>query len=231
MLALTGMQRTHKVDLAEFQSIHQEAIFHAAGVSDSSVVMNADAIPGMLRNHIAAAVSDRTCVHLAIPVDLQLQHLASPAAWGSMDQLQDKIVSAGLQAEAPVLPSRERCRRVAVRLKDPAVRCVIAVGHTAASSSGCGEAIKALSTSLNAPVIVQLDAKGIIDEAFPLYYGVLGIFGNPGMEAARRLVASADYVSAPLILIAAALPPTLPSSFPPARTLTVIYKYAAHKDV
>ena len=104
------------------------------------------------------------------------------------------------------------------RLKDPAVRCVIAVGHTAASSSGCGEAIKALSTSLNAPVIVQLDAKGIIDEAFPLYYGVLGIFGNPGMEAARRLVASADYVSGGSIDFDCCNP----SSFPPARTLTVI---------
>lgn len=59
-----------------------------------------------------------------------------------------------------------------------------------------GAAILELAEALNAPVLTRLDAKGIIDEMHPLSFGVIGVHGQPGLESAAAIIASADRVIA-----------------------------------
>lgn len=110
--------------------------------------------------------------------------------------------------------SEARIQLAAQALADPQLRIVIALGHRAATELTAAEArggnggarggggvpsaganpFLRLAETLNAPIVTQLDAKGCVDEGHPLAYGVLGVFGNPGLDAARALVTSADMV-------------------------------------
>ena len=72
-------------------------------------------------------------------------------------------------------------------------RVVIVVGHLA---FGAGDDILALAEALDCPVVELLDAKGIVDEGHPLVLGITGIFGNPGLEAPRAAIFTADVVIA-----------------------------------
>lgn len=188
-LAITGMKATHAVDLSEFQSIHQEEVYRAGGVQFSRTIMSEDAIPGMLRNALTIAMREKTAVHLALPVDLQSKDLSQPGleALSSVSHLEYQASEARIEHAAQVIA-------------DPQIRVVIALGHRAASAlpaefnqSVLNPYVR-LAETLNAPIITQLDAKGCVDEAHPLSYGVLGIFGNPGLDAARTVVNSADVV-------------------------------------
>lgn len=190
MLAITGTKATSSVDLSEFQMIHQEELFRAAGLPFSNVVMSEAAIPAMLRNAIAVALREKTAVHLALPVDVQSRLLTPPRT----DVSHAEISHIEYQA------SEARVQLAAQALADPQLRIVIALGHRAATELTSSEArsrtnpFLRLAETLNAPIITQLDAKGCVDETHPLSYGVLGIFGNPGLDAARALVTSADMI-------------------------------------
>eukprot|EP00958_Prasinococcus_capsulatus_P015071 scaffold1594_cov401-Prasinococcus_capsulatus_cf.AAC.54 len=72
-------------------------------------------------------------------------------------------------------------------------RVVIVVGHLAI---GAGNSIVELAEALDCPIVEMLDAKGIVDEGHPLVLGVTGIFGNPGLEAPRAAIFTADMVIA-----------------------------------
>jgi len=196
VLAITGMKATRAVDLSEFQAIHQEDLFRAAGLPFSKVVMSEDAVPAMLRNAIAVATREKTAAHLAIPVDIQAKTL----------RLSPVRRQLGHVAHLDYQSSDTRIHKAAKALADPALRVVIAIGHHSATELADStplnlrnpyapqDAYTRLAETLNAPIVVQLDAKGVVDESHPLYYGVLGIFGNPGLDAARSLVHAADIV-------------------------------------
>jgi pyruvate dehydrogenase (quinone)/pyruvate oxidase len=192
VLALTGTKATSAVDLSEFQMIHQEQLFRAAGLPFSNVVMSEAAIPAMLRNAIAIALREKTAVHLALPVDIQSRLIAPPRG-GSHGAAE--ISQIEYQA------SEARLMTAANAMRDPQMRVVIALGHRAATEldheghdSRHANPYVRLAETLNAPIVTQLDAKGCVDESHPLSYGVIGVFGNPGLDAARTLVTSADLV-------------------------------------
>jgi len=195
VLAITGMKATRAVDLSEFQAIHQEELFRAAGLPFSKVVMSQDAVPAMLRNAIAVAIREKTAVHLAVPVDLQAKQVTLPPLHRQL----------GHMAHLEYQSSDTRIHKAARALADPALRVVIAIGNQAPLELAASTPTHALQQSpqsayvrlaetLNAPIVTQLDSKGIVDERHPLCYGVLGIFGSPGLDAARALVQSADMV-------------------------------------
>ena len=77
-------------------------------------------------------------------------------------------------------------------------RNIIAVGlrgiYCENGGKAMSDAILELAEALNAPVLTRLHAKGAVDEAHPLSFGVIGVHGKPGLEAAAILVSSADCV-------------------------------------
>lgn len=219
VLCLTGLKPAAKIGHADFQDVDQSVIFRAAGVNFSMDVPSSGAAFPLLRNAIDYAWSQRSCAHLATPIDVQsedVKYLPPGVAGLRGKELFEALhKTAGVQ-KMGLKPAKERFANLAtgeywdigIEPKPSAVeeaasilteagpdgypeRIAIVVGWRAV---GAGKAILELAETLNAPVIEMLDAKGIVDEGHPLVIGVTGIFGNPGLEAPRAAIYSAEVV-------------------------------------
>jgi len=77
-------------------------------------------------------------------------------------------------------------------------RNIIAIGRRGlideAGDGNISDIILELAEALNAPVLTRLHAKGAVDESHPLAFGVIGVHGKPGLEAAATLISSSDRV-------------------------------------
>jgi acetolactate synthase-1/2/3 large subunit len=67
----------------------------------------------------------------------------------------------------------------------------VLVADRGAVISGAGEALMRLARQLDCPVVTTLDAKDLVPETFPLYRGVVGLYGR---SCANHAVAEADLV-------------------------------------
>eukprot|EP00906_Rhabdomonas_costata_P014195 RCo020426 len=191
VLALTGLRPRWDIGYSEFQDIDQTALFHAAGVEFAHTVVHSRTAVPLLRNAIHYALNYHTVAALAIPADIQASTIRAPPP--VLPTLGKDLVSLFAPPPRPTrLPPTEELEAAADLLRGPAKRVVVGVGPSAATFPGAGEAITALAESLNAPIVTTLDAKGVISEAHPLNFGVMGIFGNPGLEAARMVCSSGD---------------------------------------
>ena len=165
----------------------QSRLFAAGGINPSTDVPAPEALAPLLRDAISTAVTRRTCVHLAIPVDVQ----AAPSP------IQSEFCAANANLRiAPTHVDPETLDAVAKHL--PALRgaggfrrIVIAAGLRAV---GAGRAITRLAEMLHAPIIYRLDAKGVVDETHPLAFGVVGVHGKPGLEAAASIISTSELV-------------------------------------
>lgn len=190
LLAITGMKPTAQLGYAEFQDVNQSRLFAGAGIEWSKDAASPDAVIPLLRDAVATALARRTCAHLAIPVDIQaapsplpLKHFC--ASHASLQLQPPDFDIKQLEATAVALVGSPDKRRP---------RNIIAVGLRAVYSENMSEAILELAEALNAPVLTRLDAKGVVDESHPLSFGVIGVHGKPGLEAAAMLVSSSDCI-------------------------------------
>lgn len=164
VLALTGDLPSHKCGRpTEFQELDQTRLFSILG--STSMVAHPEAAAPLLAAAIGTAVSDRHCVHVCIPSDIQRV------------ELRPEIFDAGL-AVLPIVPLRETLpgRFVPSLFEDVAKLLVGLVssedpGHGVAIVAGprtasCGEEIERLANLIHAPIISTLDAK----VAFPLSF-------------------------------------------------------------
>lgn len=194
LLAITGMKPTAQLGYSEFQDVNQSRLFAGAGIEWSKDATSADAVIPLLRDAVATALSRRTCAHLAIPVDIQaalsplrLKHFcASYARIGlSPPAVNEEYVSSAAETLVGTVDAAR------------APRNIVAVGLRAAYDStddSMSNAILDLAEALNAPVLTRLHAKGVVDETHPLNFGVIGVHGKPGLEAAATLISTADCV-------------------------------------
>jgi len=192
LLAITGMKPTAQLGYSEFQDVNQSRLFAGAGLEWSKDAASPDAVIPLLRDAVATALSRHTCAHLAIPVDIQaapsplpLKHFcASHAGLGLLSPILNEQV---------ITNAAETLVGTADMVRQP--RNILAVGLRAATSGmNMSQAILDLAEALNAPVLTRLDAKGVIDETHPLAFGVIGVHGKPGLEAAATLISTADCV-------------------------------------
>jgi thiamine pyrophosphate-dependent acetolactate synthase large subunit-like protein len=194
LLAITGMKPTAQIGYAEFQDLNQSRLFAGAGVEWSKDAASPEAVIPLLRDAVATALTNRTCAHLAIPVDIQAAKSPLP--------LKQFCASKALQRAQPPHDDKELIEETATDLvgsvddkKIP--RNVIAVGLRACNSHNMqeiGASIIELAEALNAPVLTRLDAKGIVDENHPLSFSVIGVHGKPGLASAAAIISSADRV-------------------------------------
>ena len=181
VLALTGMLPTWRQGRLEFQDVDTAAML-APHIGRSAHCAHPNELPPMLREAMAVAVEQRCVTHLAIPTDIQSLPLDAQRA--------PMFQPVAPLAPTPLFPTAAALE-TAVAAIAGAGQIAIAVG---AGARGCGAAILRLAEKLKAPVVTSLGGKGIVDERHPNVAGVLGIFGAPGEQVARDVLAHSDLI-------------------------------------
>ena len=187
MIAITGLKPRGGIGYSEFQDLQQSRMFAAGGLPMSLDVSSPDALVPLLRDAVAKALSLRTVVHLGLPVDVQAAQCPVPLK---------PFCAADVRAEVE-LPETHSfvIKNVASELRAASGRgsgrVVIAVGHRAV---GAGEEILKLAERINAPVLTRLDAKGCVNEAHGLVFGVIGVHGKSGLELATKVIETSQLI-------------------------------------
>jgi len=187
MIALTGLKPRAGMGYSEFQDFQQSRMFAAGGLPLSADVASPEALPPMLRDAVAKALTMRTCVHLGVPVDVQEAECPVPVK---------KFCAAGARSNISFPETHQFVLdNVATEIKLAAKRghgrVLIAVGHRCVEA---GAHILKLAERIHAPILTRLDAKGCCDESHPLVLGVSGVHGKPGLESAALLIETSELV-------------------------------------
>ncbi|CAK9110492.1 unnamed protein product [Durusdinium trenchii] len=187
MIAITGLKPRAGIGYSEFQDLQQSRMFAAGGLPMSLDVHSADALVPLLRDGVAKALTLRTTVHLGVPVDVQAAESPVPLKPFCAADVRDDVEH-GASHSFAIKNVASELRAAAER---GAGRCVIACGHRAV---GAGEEILKLAERIHAPVLTRLDAKGVVNEAHPLAFGVIGVHGKSGLEKATKVIESAQLI-------------------------------------
>ena len=200
VLAITGLKSTTLMGHFEFQDVNQSQLFVGAGLPWSKDAPSASGVIPLLRDAMTTAFRNRTCTHMAIPEDIQVQ--PSPLSLDMINGFHDN-----LRFRSPTI-DMEAIRMTAKTLVGStgggdAERNLIAVGLRALpadcykqteKADELSKAVLQLAEALKAPVLTRLHAKGLVDEGHPLSFGVIGVHGKPGLEAAASLVSTSECV-------------------------------------
>lgn len=189
LLALTGLKPREGLGYSEFQDVDQSRLFAGGGLSYSVNVASPQAFVPLVRDAVARAVTWRTAVHLAVPVDVQAAPCPVPLMPLSASDALSQITQ--LAVDRNVTDAVALDLHVATRNGDG--RIIIAVGHRCI---GDAPMIIKLAERIHAPILTRLDAKGCCDESHPLVWGVIGVHGKPGLEDSANLISTADLVLA-----------------------------------
>lgn len=153
------------------------------------------AIP-LLRDAVATALTRRTCVHLAIPVDIQAAPSPLPLKDFCASHAELRLTQSSCALDSSLLDATAQTLVGAAGTPSP--RNILAVGLRAVptdnKAADMSKIILDLAEALNAPVLTRLHAKGVVDERHPLSFGVIGVHGKPGLRRAASLISTADCV-------------------------------------
>jgi pyruvate oxidase len=173
VLALTGLVDRQLMGPGSVQEIDQYSFFEPICVFNK-ILMTPNQTTTLTTLAIRHALLDRGVAHIGIPNDVQklpyetrilpLEGRMPNLSFGQEDALIEK----------------------AARTIDEAERPAIIAGFGA---MGQGTKLLKLATKISAPIITTFRAKGVIDEAHPLY---AGSHGGIGSTAAATLVRKAD---------------------------------------
>lgn len=183
VICLTGLKNVCRIGQSSARDVEQ--LFKACGLKHSHTCLHPSSIVCMLRELLVRCATSHASVHMAVPLDVQqvctqvheIDCLGVGDIWN--DSIPDSV-------EIDVVASH------LLKCKQNKERALMAIGHR-----GVGEAAThalRLAEDLKCPIVTTLDAKGSVPEDHDQVIGVLGIFGNPGMEASAELVASATIV-------------------------------------
>jgi len=79
MIAITGTKPRMDAAHSEFQDIDQSRLFAAGGLAYSVTVSDPLQLVAVLRDAVAVALTQRVCVHVAVPVDIQGMEIQAPS--------------------------------------------------------------------------------------------------------------------------------------------------------
>ena len=187
MIAITGTKPRADAGHSEFQDIDQSRLFAAGGLAYSVTVSDPLQLVAVLRDAVAIALTQRVCVHVAVPVDIQGMEIQAPEHLCSARPEEIRKRTTASRGDAGTLDE------IAAVLSAPGQRVVIAVGLDARDAGG---AILALAEAGPFPVVTRLDAKGAVDEEHALAIGVVGVHGKPGMADAASVIEASTLVLA-----------------------------------
>mmetsp|Transcript_67957 Transcript_67957/g.189829 ORF Transcript_67957/g.189829 Transcript_67957/m.189829 type:complete len:748 (+) Transcript_67957:66-2309(+) len=187
LLALTGLKPREGLGYSEFQDVDQSRLFAGGGISHSVNVASPAGFVPILRDAVAKAVTGYTCVHIAVPVDVQAAKCPVPlmpltAADAIAKMRMSMVDTSAIEEVAHDLHEATRLGGGRV-LTAIGKRCI-----------GFAPEIMKLAERLCSPILTRLDAKGCCDESHPLVWGIIGVHGKPGLESSAKLVQTADLV-------------------------------------
>jgi thiamine pyrophosphate-dependent acetolactate synthase large subunit-like protein len=183
MLAITGMIQTWRQGRFDFQDL--DAARLVGQIASYSVeVTHPQELPAVLRECLGRSQQEGCLTHIALPVDLQKFEIPEDCV-----QLFTPCKPQESRSECPSSGAMD----AAASVVKSASNLVLAVGPGA---RGSGAAIEELAEKLQAPILTAFNAKGVIREDHDCLLGVLGIFGAPGVQASRDVLADADLVLA-----------------------------------
>lgn len=86
LIAITGTKPRSDAAHSEFQDIDQSRLFAAGGLAYSVTVSDPLQLVAVMRDAVAVALTQRACVHVAVPVDIRarrraLERGARPCPW------------------------------------------------------------------------------------------------------------------------------------------------------
>ncbi len=162
-----------------YQDVDNAHIVGAA-VRNSVTITQEQQLPPVLRRAAAELQRERGVWHIAVSNDLLSKDLSGLSRSDALRHFVDRRESAHAFSAA-MLES-------IVRIVSSTEQVVIAVGPRA---QGTGRLIEQIAQLTGAPIITQIDAKGIVDELHPHAFGVLGVFGYPANQCAYEALQSA----------------------------------------
>ena len=155
----------------------------------------------MLRDAVATALTRRTCVHLAIPVDIQAAPSPLPLKDFCASHAETRLHDNSRVLDTDMLDATAQTLveggAPSSQIHKP--RNILAVGLRAVPTDGITDMstiLLELAEALNAPILTRLHAKGVVDESHPLSFGVIGVHGKPGLRSAASLISTSDCVIA-----------------------------------
>ena len=187
LIAITGTKPRADSGHSEFQDIDQSRLFSGGGLAYSVTVSDPLQLVSVMRDAVAIALTQRVCVHVAVPVDIQGMEIQAPQHLCSAQPEEIRQRTEGQHGDPALI------EKLATLLSSPEQNVVIAVGLDARSS---GKEILALAEAIDAPIVTRLDAKGAVDEGHPLSMGVVGVHGTPGLSDAAGIIESSTLVLA-----------------------------------
>jgi Thiamine pyrophosphate-requiring enzymes [acetolactate synthase, pyruvate dehydrogenase (cytochrome), glyoxylate carboligase, phosphonopyruvate decarboxylase] len=177
VLALTGMVPRKLMGSGALQEIDQQAFFEPLSVYNKTL-MTEDQTTMAATRAVKHALLDQGVAHIGIPNDVQklpyeteivpFEGMMPNMAYGQEDWLIEKAAKVIDSAQRPVIVMGFGCR-------------------------GQGNKVLALASKLGAPIISTFRAKGVVDEAEPLY---VGCHGGVGSTASGELMSKADLMIA-----------------------------------
>lgn len=180
VICLTGKIPSAAQYRTPYQDVDNAHIIGAA-VRNSVTLTQEEQLPAVLRRAASELRVTRGVWHIALANDLLQKKISGlEAREASRHFTKDQALPQPL-SEDVINDITRRLSRVE--------RLVIAVGPRAV---GCGRLIESLATATGAPIVTQLDAKGIVDELHPHAFGVLGVFGYPANACAFEALEQAS---------------------------------------
>ena len=78
LIAITGTKPRADSGHSEFQDIDQSRLFSGGGLAYSVTVSDPLQLVSVMRDAVAIALTQRVCVHVAVPVDIQGMEIQAP---------------------------------------------------------------------------------------------------------------------------------------------------------
>ena len=188
LIAITGCKPRSDLGHSEFQDIDQSRLLASGGLAYSITVTDPTQLLSVMRDAIAIAFTQRACVHVAVPVDIQVAPIKIPTRClaSSPAEILQRVKGRRPHPAASL-------EQLANLLSSDTERVVFVIGLEAREA---GKEILALAKLVDAPVVTRLDAKGSVDEMDANAIGVVGVHGKPGMATTAAVIDESSLIVA-----------------------------------
>lgn len=156
-----------------------------AGLPLSETVADIHQLLPLTRNAFTMSLASNRCTHLAVPINVQQDTIVGRSHFCLGTAFQSRVTTPAPQLQVDALTMALRTELESKR------HVVIACGYRA---HAVGREVERLAELLHCPILTSFDGKGTVDEAHPLAYGVVGVYGNAGTPSAVDLLQDCDTI-------------------------------------
>jgi len=187
LICITGLKNAGSIRHADFQDIDQGSIFRMAGLGLSESVNHVGQLLPLTLHALNIATTQNRCVHIAVPIDIQLTEIEIPTALNMVKgvqpacQVREYVSAAKIESLASSL----------IKESMAGTKVVIFCGWRAYPF---GEEIEKIAAFLEIPIVTSFDAKGTVNEDHSRSFGVAGMYGFVGGGKSMSVLESCELI-------------------------------------